>query len=164
MVSQGLIFENESLFFPFASLVTPLVKLIPQNSVCLCEWPRSLKFLATPDLDRSDPCFSHQVLKCSQKRFTKFSAKFSNVEFVAESKSDAVNDIWGCVVEIIVYLINMNLGSFNMCFRLDECTGVVKFIRAIESSWFYVGRKWTSNNWISQVFFISFERDARVAH
>ena len=36
---------------------------------------------------------------------------------------------------MIVYLINMNLGSFNMCFRLDECTGVVS-VKEIRSSLF----------------------------
>ena len=29
----------------------------------------------------------------------------SNVEFAAESTSDAINDIWGCAVEVVVYLV-----------------------------------------------------------
>ena len=43
-----------------------------------------------------------------------FAAGFANVEFVSESTSDALNDIWGCAVEIVVYLV-WTFGSLNMC-------------------------------------------------
>ena len=47
--------------FLFRVSLFPRCKLIPQISMCLCEWPGRLKYLAT-GLDRSDRlCFSHQV-------------------------------------------------------------------------------------------------------
>ena len=39
------------------------------------------------------------------KAITKFADRFSNVEFVAESTSDTINDIGGCAVEMVIYLV-----------------------------------------------------------
>ena len=54
------------------------------------------------------------------KAVTQFAARFFYVEFVAESTSDAINNIGGCAVQ-------------NMCFRINERTPVTAFTRAIDS-------------------------------
>ena len=80
-------------------------------SMCSCESPGRLKSLST-DLDRSDPLFFTSS-KCSRKRSSNLRPDSPNVEFAAESTSDAINDVGGC-----------------------ERTCVAAFTRAIETSWF----------------------------
>ena len=63
-------------------------------------------------------------------------AWFSNVEFVAESTSDTINDIGGCAVEMVIDLVR-SFGSLNVCFRIiNERTCVANFASAIKSPWF----------------------------
>ena len=63
-----------------------------------------MKCLAT-GLEGYDPLFSHQVNVPVAKAVNQFAARFSNVEFTAESTGDAINDIRGCAVEIVIYLV-----------------------------------------------------------
>ena len=59
--------------------------------MCSCESPGRLKSLST-DLDRSDPLFFTSS-KCSRKRSSNLRPDSPNVEFAAESTSDAINDV-----------------------------------------------------------------------
>ena len=98
--------------------------------MCSYEWPGKLKCLAT-GLDRSDPLFLISS-KCSRKQSPNLRPDSPNVEFVAESTSDTINDIGGCAVEMIIDLVR-SVGSANVCFRINERTCVANFARAIES-------------------------------
>ena len=96
-----------------------------------CEWLGRLKCLAT-GLDWSDPLFVTSS-KCSRKQSPNLRPdSCTNVEFVAESTSDTINDIGGCAVEMVIDLAR-SVGSANVCFRINERTCVANFARAIES-------------------------------
>ena len=46
---------------------------------------------------------AHELKQCQYNNA--FWRRFSNVEFVAESTADAINDIGCCAVETIIYLV-----------------------------------------------------------
>ena len=98
--------------------------------MCSCEWLGRLKCLAT-GLDGSDPLFLTSS-KCSRKRSPNLRPDSPNVEFVAESTSDKINDIGGCAVEMVICLVP-SFGTLNVRFRINEQTFVANFTGAIES-------------------------------